>query len=59
MDPYNWGDEPFIAVDGVKMAKKKMFFSSAKAQRDLGYNARLAVNALDDAVNWFRSEGYF
>jgi len=53
------GDNPFVVVDGVKMAKKKMFFSSAKAQRDLGYRARSAGDALDDAVRWFQSEGYF
>jgi dihydroflavonol-4-reductase len=53
------GDNPFVVVDGVKMAKKKMFFSSAKAQRDLGYIARPAGDALDDAIRWFQSEGYF
>jgi dihydroflavonol-4-reductase len=53
------GDNPFVVVDGVKMAKKKRFFSSAKAQRDLGYIARPAGDALDDAIRWFQSEGYF
>ncbi len=53
------GDNPFVAVDGVKMAKKKMFFSSAKAQRDLGYRARPAGDALDDAVRGFLAEGCF
>ncbi|MEZ7878613.1 MAG: NAD-dependent epimerase/dehydratase family protein [Rhodospirillales bacterium] len=53
------GDDPFVLVDGVKMAKKKMFFSSAKAIRELGYQARPAGNALDDAVKWFQVEGYF
>jgi dihydroflavonol-4-reductase len=53
------GDDPFVSVDGVKMAKKKMFFSSAKAIRELGYQARPAGNALDDAVKWFQVEGYF
>lgn len=53
------GDTPFVVVDGVKMAKKKMFFSSDKAGRELGYKARPATQALDDAVNWFRQEGYF
>jgi dihydroflavonol-4-reductase len=53
------GDNPFVVVDGVNMAKKKMFFSSAKAQRELGYRARFAGEAIDDAVRWFQSEGYF
>ncbi len=50
--------EPFITVDGVKMAKKKMFFSSAKAEAELGYQARSPESALADAVNWFREQGY-
>jgi dihydroflavonol-4-reductase len=50
--------EPFVTVDGLKMARKKMFFSSAKAARELGYAARPAVQALSDAVAWFRDMGY-
>ena len=53
------GNDPFVVVDGVKMAKKKMFFSSAKAQRDLGYRVRPAGDALDDAIKWFLAEDYF
>jgi dihydroflavonol-4-reductase len=52
------GTEPFVTVDGIKMAKKKMFFSSAKAQTELGYKSRPAENALIDAISWFRQEGY-
>lgn len=52
-----FGGEPFATVDGVRMAKKKMFFSSAKAARDLGYAARPADAALKDAVEWFRANG--
>jgi dihydroflavonol-4-reductase len=51
------GTEPFATVDAVKMARKKMFFSSAKAERDLGYTARPAKEALADAVSWFRENG--
>ena len=40
------------------MAKKKMFFSSAKARSALGYEPRPAVEALADAVAWFRNNGY-
>ena len=50
--------EPFVTVDGIKMARKKMFFSSAKAARELGYAARPAARALEDAVTWFRRHGY-
>jgi len=52
------GKEPFATVDGLRMARKHMFFSSAKAQRDLGYTARPAREALADAVAWFGDNGY-
>lgn len=52
------GEEPFVSVDGVRMAMKKMFFSSAKAERELGYAPRPAKEALSDAVAWFRDNGY-
>ena len=52
------GGEPFVTVDGVRMAKKRMYFSSAKARRDLGYGARPARQALADAIAWFRENGY-
>jgi dihydroflavonol-4-reductase len=51
------GKEPFVTRDGLRMAKKKMFFSSAKAERALGYRARPAQQALADAVAWFRQAG--
>ena len=50
--------EPFITVDGLKMAKKKMFFSSEKAIRELGYTPRPAEKAIADAIDWFRENGY-
>ena len=50
--------EPFVTVDGLRMAKKRMFFSSAKAMERLGYQARPAREALADAVAWFREAGY-
>jgi dihydroflavonol-4-reductase len=40
------------------MAKKKMFFSSAKARRELGYQTRPARQAVHDALVWFRAAGY-
>ncbi len=51
------GREPFITVDGLKMAKYRMFFSSAKAKRELGYAARPATQAIADALSWFRDHG--
>ena len=49
--------EPFVTVDGLKMAKYRMYFSSAKAQRELGYSARPAEEAIRDALDWFRAAG--
>ncbi|HEV2548553.1 MAG TPA: hopanoid-associated sugar epimerase [Stellaceae bacterium] len=51
------GREPFITLDGLRMARKKMFFSSEKARRALGYAPRPADAALADAVAWFRAQG--
>ena len=51
------GKEPFVTRDGLRMARKKMFFSSAKAERDLGYRARPAQAALADAVAYFKQAG--
>ena len=39
------------------LARKKMFYSSAKAIAELGYHARPAREAIQDAVAWFRAEG--
>jgi dihydroflavonol-4-reductase len=49
--------EPFVTVDGLRMAKHRMFFSSAKAQRELGFTARPAIDAMTDAIAWFRQKG--
>ena len=51
------GKEPFVTRDGLKMAKKKMYFTSAKAERALAYRARPAQEALADAVAWFKAAG--
>lgn len=48
------GLNPIATVEEVRMSKKRMFFSSAKAQRELGYAARPARQALEDAVRWFQ-----
>lgn len=49
--------EPFVTADGLRMAKYRMFFTSAKAERDLGYRARPADEGLADAIRWFKAEG--
>ncbi|MDY7035348.1 MAG: NAD-dependent epimerase/dehydratase family protein [Thermodesulfobacteriota bacterium] len=50
--------EPLLTVDGVRLAKKKMFFSIEKAKQELGYRPRQVSQALLDAVDWFRQHGY-
>jgi len=50
--------EPFVTVDGLNMSRYKMFFSSARAQAELGYTARPYRDALVDAIQWFRQAGY-
>ena len=52
------GREPFATVDALRMAKYRMFFSSAKAEAELGYAARPYPEALADAVSWFRAAGF-
>lgn len=47
------GGTPQVTRDGVRMARKKMYFSSARARRELGYTTRPAAEALADAVAWF------
>lgn len=52
------GREPFITVDGLHMSRYQMFFSSEKAQRELGYQPRPYQEGLRDALAWFREAGY-
>jgi dihydroflavonol-4-reductase len=49
--------EPFVTIDGLRMSKHRMFFSSAKAERCLGYTARPYREALSDALAWFGQNG--
>ena len=46
-----------ITVEGVRMARKRMFFSSAKAVEELGYQWRAPTLAFADAITWFREQG--
>jgi dihydroflavonol-4-reductase len=50
--------EPRATVDTVRMGKKKMFASSAKAERELGWKIVPIEGALRRAVEWFRANGY-
>jgi dihydroflavonol-4-reductase len=52
------GTEPRFTRDEIRMAAKKMYFSSAKARRELGYAPRPAQDAIRDALAWFKANGY-
>ena len=52
------GQEPLLTRDGLRMSRQHMFFSSAKAARELGFQARPWLEGLRDAVDWFRAAGY-
>ena len=52
------GREPFVTVDGVRLSSKKMFFRDDKARRELGHNPGPVRRALEDAVDWFKKNGY-
>jgi dihydroflavonol-4-reductase len=55
---YLTGKEPFLTRDALKMSRHRMFFSSTKAERELGYAARPYTEGLSDALEWFRQAGY-
>ena len=52
------GREPLLTRDGLRMSEHRMFFSSAKAERELGYRARPYREGLADAIEWFDKAGY-
>src|ERR1700722_8102461 len=52
------GVEPFITMDGLRMARHHMFFDDSKARRELGYVSRPYGEGLSAAIAWFRSHGY-
>jgi dihydroflavonol-4-reductase len=47
-----------LTRDGLRMSEHRMYFTSAKAARELGYRARPYAEGLRDAVDWFRHAGY-
>lgn len=50
--------EPRATVESVRMSKKIMFFSSDKANKELGYKSRPGIEGLKDAISWFNTENY-
>jgi dihydroflavonol-4-reductase len=52
------GKEPRATVESVRMGKKKMYASSAKAERELGFKVLPVYSALRSAIDWFRAHGY-
>jgi dihydroflavonol-4-reductase len=52
------GREPLMTLDGLRMSEHHMFFSAAKAERELGFRARPYREALADAIKWFARAGY-
>jgi len=50
--------EPRVTLDAVRMGRKKMFVTSAKAERELGWNPGPVDGALRRAVEWFQANGY-
>jgi dihydroflavonol-4-reductase len=52
------GRDPFTTLDGIRMADHHMFFTAAKAERDLGFRPRPYRAALEDAIRWFDAAGY-
>jgi dihydroflavonol-4-reductase len=46
-----------LTLEGVRMSRKLMYFSSDKAQRELGYRWRPPAQAFDDAIRWFHERG--
>lgn len=52
------GKEPFLTADALRMSRYQMYFSSAKAIRELGYTARPYQEGLKDAYAWFAANRY-
>jgi dihydroflavonol-4-reductase len=52
------GREPFIPLEGVKMAKKRMWFANERAVRELGLRLTSVDQALQRAIDWYQTHGY-
>jgi dihydroflavonol-4-reductase len=53
-----FGGTPRVPLEGARMARHRMFFDSAKARRELGYEPGPVDPALGRAIDWFREHGY-
>ena len=51
------GKPPFLTADALRMSRYLMYFSSAKAEAELGYRARPYREGLSDALDWFAANG--
>jgi dihydroflavonol-4-reductase len=52
------GKEPLLTMDALRMSRYRMFFTSAKAEEELGYRSRPYQEGVADALAWFRTAGY-
>jgi dihydroflavonol-4-reductase len=52
------GKEPLLTLDGLRMSRYRMYFTSAKAERELGYRSRPWEEGIADALSWFRQAGH-
>ncbi len=52
------GREPLLTLDALRMSRHRMFFTSDKAARELGYRSRPYQEGVRDALTWFRTAGY-
>ncbi|HVN08654.1 MAG TPA: hopanoid-associated sugar epimerase [Patescibacteria group bacterium] len=52
------GREPHIPVEGVKIARHRMFVNTSRAERELGFRPGSVAAALERAVRWYESRGY-
>ncbi len=52
------GREPRIPLEGVRMARHKMFVDCSRAARELGFTAGAVEQALERAVRWYEENGY-
>ena len=50
--------DPIATLAGVRMSRHRMYFSSDKARQELGYESGPAWRGIEDAIAWFRAEGY-
>lgn len=58
VEGYLLGREPSVPLEGVRMARKKMYFEAERARRELGFRPGSVKAALERAVGWFCQHGY-